>query len=178
MENKDTKNNEALKGLLKKWNKPIILFVGSGISKRYLKETYDWEGLLREICKKYLNENDYYVLRNYHDKDLVKIASSIEKMIYDKILLINNGHFTKTILSDDWIKLLEYSEKVLKRGENAPKDNLFKWCINKILDDDNAKSIKDDVKDEILEFKKLKIFVHSIITTNYDSLLKKNILKF
>nr|WP_322959161.1 SIR2 family protein [Mycoplasmopsis canis]WQQ12572.1 SIR2 family protein [Mycoplasmopsis canis] len=173
MANENTKNNETLKGLLKKWNKPIILFVGSGISKRYLKKAYTWEELLKEMCQKYLNENDYYVLKNYHDKDLVKIASSIEKMIYDKILLINNGHFTKTILSDDWRKLLEYWEKVLKRGENASKDNLFKWCINKILNERNNKSRKDDVEDEVLEFKKLNIFVHSIITTNYDFLLKE-----
>jgi len=81
-----------------KFNNHPVLFIGTGISLRYLNNSYTWDGLLSYISKELKdNEEFYFDLKyKYHSNgeyDYPKIATDLEAE-FDRILHENrNGKF-------------------------------------------------------------------------------------
>ena len=47
-----------------------VLFIGTGISLRYLKNSYTWDGLLHKISTELTDNEEYYLdLKSLHEKD-------------------------------------------------------------------------------------------------------------
>lgn len=72
---------ESLLGHLKKFPSPPYLFIGSGISRRYLG-LEDWAGLLRKLCE--IHGLDYGFLSTEAAGDLPQLATLIAKELQPK----------------------------------------------------------------------------------------------
>lgn len=137
-----------------------VLFIGAGISLRYLDGAYTWDGLLRKIASN-VNPNPRYYLDlkascmdNHQKIDFTKIATYLEKAFNENI---KNSQDPELIKIND-----EYYENMMK----GVKVSQFKLYVSKLL---QQYKLKDNVEAEVLEFIKMRKNVGSVITTNYDS---------
>jgi hypothetical protein len=153
-------------------NYPIV-FIGSGISKRYLQGYPTWEELLNEYWKKTNQEIDFYnylitIKERYkntiHDdadldhKIYTEAASKIENdfnRLFRENLITLDGLDAKRVFSED-ISPFKYS--VCQRFSNV--------------------SLKPDVDhEELNSFKILLKKAKMIITTNYDAFIEHLLLE-
>lgn len=135
-----------------------ILFIGSGFTKRYINGP-SWEELLKILANNCpCIDKDFAYYKQIHKGDLKKIGS------------IFSDFYHKYAWGDGRDKFPEeyFSPKY-------PKDIYFKYEISRILSElvDNKDNIygSEELNREIEAFKK--IAAHSIITTNYDTLVEK-----
>ncbi|EJD6038259.1 SIR2 family protein [Morganella morganii] len=149
-------------------NYPIV-FVGSGISKRYLKNFPKWDGLLEEYWAKITdNSNNFYnylnrlkkeYQENYADetdlnhKIYTEAASYIEEKFND---LFNEGAITL----DGLTAKIVFSERI------SP----FKYSLCQKF---SSLELRDDIdEDEFKSFKKFLKKAKMIVTTNYDPFIE------
>lgn len=134
-----------------------ILFIGSGLSRRYFNAP-SWEELLKIMAEKCpLIDKDFaYYKQSY--KDLIKIGSVFAELYKEWAWSEGRNQFPKELFtesnnSDVYIKysISEYLQTLLE----------VNW-----IDD-----LDQDLKDEINSLKR--ISPHAIITTNYDYLIEK-----
>lgn len=145
-----------------------IIFIGAGISKRYLDDYPSWIDLLEKIWNE-VEKKDFYSELNLISDDLkktyidekdrefhvnIKIASFIENIIKEKH---NNGSFEIANLTpkDVYLNKINPLKKHLS--------NLFS----------NYKVIKNN-EDEIKEFRNMLKKARIILTTNYDTFIEDN----
>ncbi|MEC2074449.1 SIR2 family protein [Alkalihalophilus marmarensis] len=144
------------------FNNHPVLFIGTGISLRYLENTFTWDGLLSYISKELKGTNEFYYdlkykYRNNGEYDYPKIASELEAEFHKSLQDDRNGRFKH-------INDIFY--------ENIAKDiniSRFKIYITELL---KSYSIKTDKKAEVAELQKVRKNIGSIITTNYDTFIE------
>lgn len=137
-----------------------VLFVGTGLSLRYLENSFSWDELLKKICFELKGNNEFYydIKSNhcYHGKyKYDEIASDIENEFNSMLVADRNGKFKE-------INDLFYEN--MEKGINVSR---FKLFIAKIFED-----LKYRINPEITELKKVRKNISSIITTNYDCMLE------
>lgn len=155
-----------LDNLIEKNEFPII-FIGAGISKRYLENYPSWEQLLENLWKiandtniySYLNKVNESLKTQGIDNEFKRkfiantlVASAVEKEINNKFF---NDKLTIEGLSQ---------EDVYKSNISPFKKYLSNKFTNYV--------IKDELEQEINEFSKLLLKAQIIITTNYDTFLE------
>ncbi|MFD2602649.1 SIR2 family protein [Flavobacterium suzhouense] len=145
-----------------------VLFVGTGLSLRYLNNAFNWDELLKSACK-IVNDNEekYLDIKAKHIVDngvfnFPKIGSDVEQL-FNQFLTENRNGSLKDI-NDEYYKSIE-SGKPISR---------FKLYIASVL---KSLDIKSAQKEEIELLKQLKNNISAVITTNYDTLLE-NIIGF
>ncbi|MGS0534144.1 SIR2 family protein (plasmid) [Bacillus mycoides] len=139
-----------------------VLFVGTGLSLRYLENSFTWDGLLLYISNKIKGSNEfYYDLKSKYEKDgeydYTKIAKDLELEFNEVLKSDRNGEFK------------EINDQFYNNMENGIKISRFKLYISQILSD---YKIKDSQIHEISELKKVRKNIGSVITTNYDSFIE------
>lgn len=139
-----------------------VLFVGTGISLRYLSNSFTWDGLLKKIAYDLKENSEYYLdlksqCEEYGSYDFSRLASLLEKEFNENLIKDRNGKFKK--INDIFYKNME-------NGVNLSR---FKIYISIIFSELNLKSERQS---EIDEFKKSRKNIGSIITTNYDTLVE------
>ena len=139
-----------------------VLFIGAGISLRYLNNAYNWDGLLKHISFELTENIEFYLdikakCQKDDKYDYTLVASMLEVEFNDRLAKDRNGKFKE--INDIFYKEMD-KENNLSR---------FKIYISKLL---NTLSYNDDMKDEILELKKIRKNIGSVITTNYDELIE------
>lgn len=144
-----------------------ILFVGTGISLRYLKNSFTWDGLLSKIAFDLTGNPEYYydVKGQCHtnDKfDYLKIATIIETKFNLVLQEDRNGKFKH-------INDIFYDN--MQKGINVSR---FKIYISELF---SSLDFKEEMAEELKDLKKIRKNVGSIITTNYDGLIE-NIFEF
>ncbi|MBW9157672.1 hypothetical protein [Clostridium tagluense] len=160
-------SNSILDYLVEQNEFPII-FIGSGISKRYLKGYPSWIELLEVLWKESKLEGDFYAhLTKVRDelsqgRDVqeyildyevnIRVATEVEKAI--------NGLFSNDEISIDGINHKKVYEKKL-----SPLKSLI---CNKF----NSYSLLDEMKKEFELFKGMLSKAQIILTTNYDSFIE------
>lgn len=140
-----------------------VLFIGTGISLRYLKNSYTWNGLLKKIAFELTNNEEFYL-------DLKSKCYQDDTYQYEKIATRLEEEFNTLLSKDRNGKFKDINDIFY---ENMQKDiNLsrFKIYISQLLSD---LKFKDDMIDEINELKKIRKNISSIITTNYDMFIEK-----
>lgn len=139
-----------------------ILFVGSGMSKRYTTNDYSWKGLLIKCISQYEQEASrkyrWYVQKA---KNLIEFEED-EHLVYQHI---------GTMVEEDFN--LAYFEGKIDLSTEVP-DNVspLKSFICEIL---RIYNIKEEMRDEVDILKKLKEKMLTVITTNYDDFIEKDI---
>ncbi len=149
-------SDAAIRDLLLEFECQPILFIGSGISKRYFNAP-NWIDLLKEVYSMVPN-GDYtfdYLRQKFND-DAIEIGTAISNEIFEWAWKDGKNHFPSEMFSnksnrDDFLKYLiaEY----------------FRESTPEISEIDNK-----SLSDELTSFEEIR--PHAIITTNYDLFLE------
>lgn len=142
-----------------------VLFVGTGISMRYFRNSSTWEDLLKGIVVDYSgNEEHYYDIKarcqttGGRGYDYPKLGGLVEAEFNDISSKDRNGKYKE--INDAFYQLMRKGEQISR----------FKILISKIF---SKLEYKDGVEEELAELKKARKNVGSVITTNYDDLIEK-----
>lgn len=144
-----------------------VLFVGSGISKRYLYKYPNWNELLRLSFEK-VNPDPFYFQKNY---DQLSRSGLSDFEINTSLATIIENDFNAAFF-DRKIKLNIGNPKNptwAKRGISPYKMFLSSFFKKMTL------NRNPQLSEEIKKFRLLKNKVSAVITTNYDSFLEKEI---
>lgn len=141
-----------------------ILFIGTGVSLRYLENSYTWDGLLRHVAYELSGNYEYYLdLKSGSEVDgkydYTKIATDLEKRFNDDLQKDRNGKFKA--VNDIFYGLMEKDISCSR----------FKIYLSKLLKKTN---VKPEMQEEVSELKKIRKNIASIITTNYDQFIEEN----
>ena len=154
---------EKLESIFKNFNKPPVLFIGAGLSRRYLG-LGNWEMLLREMAA--LTKDNELAFEQYKRK---AVNSGYKVGEFQKIAeLIEND------LSDLWFEADKFKDSrdkyknLAKQGISPLKIEIAKYI------EESSLNINPDYSEEIDLLRKLgKKSIASIITTNYDTFLEE-----
>lgn len=140
-----------------------VLFIGTGMSLRYLENSYTWDGLLDFISFNLAKNHETYLDIKSHNFEngeyqFDKIASELESIFNCTLENDRNGEFKD-------INDIFYKNMV--DGKNISR---FKLYISKLLSECKLKS---EMQEEIDELKRVRKNISSIITTNYDQFVEK-----
>lgn len=133
-----------------------VLFVGSGMTKRYLGGP-DWLGLLREISRRAgLNDDRFNFLAQKGNNNNIQIGSLISEEIHAWAFAAGRNQFPA-----------EYFEA------GVDKDAFVKFLACEVMNEllNNLDDLTDDLKSELEAFRR--IGPHAIITTNFDAFLER-----
>lgn len=159
----------AIDDFIKKFTNYPVLFLGTGFSLRYLKNSYTWDGLLSKVCEDIWGDDEHYldIKASYSDGNgnyrYAPIASEIEQQFNDSLKEDRNGKFKD--INDIFYDTMRQERISVSR---------FKLYISKLLSNIDT---KEEVSQELQEFKQACRNVSSIITTNYDTFIE-NFLEF
>lgn len=147
------------------FNNYPVLFVGTGLSLRYLENSYSWDDLLKKVCVDFTNNDEFYydIKAKYNDENgyqFDKIASEIEKEFEEALKADRNGKFK--FINDIYYKNMQQGVCISR----------FKLYISHLFD-----KLKYRENDELEELQKAGKNISSIITTNYDCMLE-NLFEF
>lgn len=139
-----------------------VLFVGTGISLRYLKNSYTWEGLLKKISKELKGNDEFFLdLKSQSEKsgsyDYCYIATRLET------------EFNKSVSEDRNGKFKHLNDIFYENMTNGTNISRFKLYISEILSDTE---LRDGVATELASLVKARKNISSIITTNYDTFIE------
>lgn len=156
-----------IKQFISKFKNHPILFVGTGMSLRYLENSYSWNGLLERISYDISGNDEHYLdlkSQNYINGqyDYSKIAGILEKEFNAFLQENRDGKFKD-------INDVFYAN--MRNNKNISK---FKIYISRLLSDI---TYKNDIQNELDILKKVRKNIGSIITTNYDTMIE-NIFEF
>lgn len=139
-----------------------VLFIGTGISLRYLKNSHTWDGLLGKIAEELTGNPEYYL-------DIKAKCYINGKFDFLKIATILEEDFNKHLGEDRNGKFKEINDFFYQKMANGVHISRFKIYISKIF---STLEYKEDKEDELKEFKKIRKNIGSVITTNYDGLIE------
>lgn len=139
-----------------------VLFIGTGMSLRYIKNSFTWDALLKHIAFELTGSNEYYYdIKSKYENDrgynYPKIATEVERDFNEAVKKDRKGKFSK--INDIFYENME-------KGVNISR---FKLYISDLL---NGYELKEEKHDEIIELKKIRKNIGSVITTNYDSFIE------
>lgn len=132
-----------------------VLFVGSGMTKRYLGGP-DWLGLLREVSRRAgLSDDRFNFLAQKGNNNPIQIGSLVSEEIHAWAFAAGRNQFPA-----------EYFEA------GIDKDAFVKFLACEVMNEllPNLDGLTGDLKTELGSFKK--IGPHAIITTNFDAFLE------
>ncbi|HBK4620408.1 TPA: SIR2 family protein, partial [Klebsiella michiganensis] len=139
-----------------------VLFIGAGVSLRYLNNSHTWDGLLKYIAFELKGNNEFYLdikaecqVDGKYNYSL--IATKLEKAFNQALGEDRNGKFKE---------INDYFYAEMERENNLSR---FKIYISKLV---GSLDYREDKKEELAELKKIRKNVGSVITTNYDGLVE------
>lgn len=142
---------ESLLAHLKKFPSPPYLFIGSGMSRRYMG-LEDWPGLLRKLCE--IHNLDYGYLSTEAEGDLPQLASLIAKELQPKWWKEDRYKASR----EAYMKIAVDSESALK-------------IETTLYLKENAKlTTSPELIAELELFKK--VVADGVVTTNWDNLIE------
>lgn len=160
----------SLDSIVKNNHYPII-FVGSGMSKRYLNDSPTWSNLLEEYWNKLKKSQNFY--SHLHEineefEDGYKSRDEINYLTFKKLGTELEEEF-KDEFYDGRIKVKDLSIKEAQQKNLSP----FKFDLANRF---SSKDKKDDLdQEEFSLFSKMLQKARMIVTTNYDPLIEDTI---
>ena len=140
-----------------------ILFIGTGFSLRYLENSYTWDGLLKHICFELTDNNETFL-------DIKSNCQNTDSSYnYEKIATTIENLFNETLKSNRSGKFKDINDEFYEKMDSGINLSRFKIYIAKTF---NKLSYIPLKADELIELKKTRKNIGSIITTNYDGLIE------
>lgn len=145
-----------------RFNNHPVLFIGTGVSLRYLEDTFTWDGLLEYISRELKGNDEYYYDLKYDNQlngeyNYPMIATKLE------------AEFDATLKGDRHGKFKDVNDIFYSNIPKGINISRFKIFITELL---KNYSIKEEKKDEVAELQKVRKNIGSIITTNYDTFIE------
>lgn len=157
---------QKIKDILLEHSTVPILFIGAGISRRYIG-LENWEGLLRIMANKSITSDYAYDMYMQKAKNIGFDIGSYQKVAE----LIGNDLIEKWYTDDEFKDVREEYKEDIKSGTSPLKIEIAKYIK------DNSNHILDSIREEVDLLKEVsKKSIAGVITTNYDLLLE-NIIK-
>lgn len=145
---------------IKQKNQFPIIFIGSGITKRYFKNAPDWQTLLLSIWKEVDTQDNFYKenykLRKDYGDDTFKINVELAEVLSNKY---NDAFYDQKVKLDN-LSLKDAFDKHI---------DPFKQRIANVF---SSLEPKDGLEDEKEAFSKMLVKARMVITTNYDSFIE------
>lgn len=147
-----------INSFVSKFHTHPVLFIGTGMSIRYLEESFTWRGLLERVMTDLDgNDEEFYNIHSHCKGNYPLMASEIER-IFNKILEKDrNGKFK--FVNDAFFEAIR----------NGADYSRFKIYLNTLL---SGGKLKPEMAEEIKVLKTIRKNISSIITTNYDNLIE------
>lgn len=147
---------------IKQKNQFSIIFIGSGITKRYFKNAPDWQTLLLNIWKEVDTQDNFY-RENYklgkeYAEDAFKINVKLAEILSNKY---NDAFY------DQRVKLNNLSLRDAYKKHVDP----FKQRIANAF---SSLESQDGFDDEKVAFSKMLVKARMVITTNYDAFIENS----
>lgn len=139
-----------------------ILFVGTGVSLRYLAESYRWDALLKKIAFELSGNNEYYL-------DLKSQSQVNGSFRYELIATQLELSFTEALVKDRNGKFKEVNDRFYQHMEAGRNISRLKIYIAILLE---SVQTKPEMSAELAELKKIGKNIGSIVTTNYDKFIE------
>ncbi|MDN5063200.1 SIR2 family protein [Aliarcobacter butzleri] len=152
-----------IKEFISKYKNHPILFVGTGVSLRYLKNSFSWDGLLSYISFELTNDEEFYL-------DLKAKCFKNGKYNFEEIANLLEKEFNLQLSKDRDGKFKNINDRFYQSMRNGLNLSRFKIFISDIL---SSLEIKEEKQEELELLKKIRKNIGSIITTNYDMLIEK-----
>ena len=152
-----------IKEFISKYKNHPILFVGTGVSLRYLKNSFSWDGLLSYISFKLTNDEEFYL-------DLKAKCFKNGKYNFEEIANLLEKEFNLQLSKDRGGKFKNINDRFYQSMKDGINLSRFKIFISDIL---SSLEIKEEKQEELELLKKIRKNIGSIITTNYDMLIEK-----
>src|SRR5690606_7511148 len=105
-----------IKEFVGKFKNHPVLFVGTGLSLRYLNNAYNWDGILKTICNKVYNDDEKYLdlkAKYIIDNgvfDFPQIGGEIEKDFNTFLQNDRNGEYKH--INDQYYELLTNGKRI------------------------------------------------------------------
>lgn len=138
-----------------------IVFIGSGISKRYTTNDYNWE----ELLKKCISEYDDPVSKYKEYEEIVKKEYGSDLHDHELYQMVGT-QIERDFNINYWQKNIELSSTIDK--DISP----LKQYITELL---GEYKIKKEMGEELSIFKELREKMITVITTNFDKFLEETI---
>ncbi|HCT9980998.1 TPA: hypothetical protein OUD88_001025, partial [Enterobacter hormaechei] len=150
-----------------------IVFIGSGVSKRYLQNYPTWEELLLEYWKQTNPDVDFYnyllgIKEKY--KQTTDNESDLSHKIYTEAATKIENDFNK-MFTENTLQVRDLDARRVFTENISP----FKFSICQRFSETNLK--KEINKEELESFKLLLKKAKMIITTNYDAFIEELLLE-
>lgn len=157
-----------IKEFVQRFQNHPILFMGTGMSLRYLKNSYSWENLLKRISEDISGNS-------FHFQDLKNQVFSNESKTYDyaeiaTILekeLDNEAAYVSGADKPSYIN--EINDVYYSTMEDGVHASRLKIYISQLL---SSLEYREEMVNEINQLKKTRKNIACIITTNYDKLIE------
>lgn len=151
------------------FDKPPILIIGSGMSKRYLSNFKDWEGLLQSVADRIGIEKRAYIAYHHKAEDgsgeygpLPELATILRQVLLDGL---SEGDINAEEL------FTEHELRMYDEGTDPFKILIASEVSNYTIIDDNH------IREELAGLRYLVNTVPAVITTNYDCFLEGELFK-
>ncbi|NLT37294.1 MAG: SIR2 family protein [Methanomassiliicoccus sp.] len=152
------------------FDKPPILLIGSGITRRYLKNSPDWKGLLQIIANRMeINEGRLVAFRHTARHNCIPEIGEYPRLATELNLYLNEEIKSGRIDPQRLFNEKEYD--LFIKGINPIKIIASSALEDLEMTDDES------LLDEINIFKKLVDIIPCIVTTNYDCLIEDAIFE-
>ncbi|WP_232246892.1 SIR2 family protein [Serratia plymuthica] len=139
-----------------------VLFIGAGVSLRYLNNSHTWDGLLKHIAFELKGNNEFYL-------DIKAECQIDGKYNYALIATKLERAFNKSLGEDRNGKFKDINDIFYAEMERENNLSRFKIYISKIVE---ILNYREEKKEELAELKKIRKNIGSVITTNYDGLIE------
>jgi len=139
-----------------------VLFIGTGISLRYLENSFTWDGLLSKIAFELKGNIEYYL-------DIKSQCQKDGKYQFDVIASKLEQEFNSTLMGDRNGKFKEINDLFYSFMAGNINMSRFKIYIATLF---KGLKIRPEMEEELAVFKKVRKNIGSIITTNYDTLIE------
>ncbi|PAU93844.1 SIR2 family protein [Aliifodinibius salipaludis] len=143
-----------------------VLFIGTGMSLRYLKNSYDWNDLLKKVCRDFKGNDEYYL----DIKSECEHKDSEGEYNFPKIATIIEEDFNNYLKNNRSGKFEEINDIFYEEMEDGNNISRFKIYLSKIL---SEVELKEEKKEEIDKLRQIRKNIASIVTTNYDSFIEE-----
>lgn len=141
-----------------------VLFIGTGMSLRYLENSFTWDGLLKYICNEFSENDEHYLdIKSRHYEN--------NTYLYDSIATDIEQEFNAFLQTPEQRngKFKDINDYFYAQMANNINISRFKIYISKLF---NQLKFKDSVSNEISSLKRARKNISSIITTNYDQMIE------
>lgn len=160
---------EVILNKIKRSPAPPFLFIGSGISQRYLG-TPTWEGLL-EYFSEMINGDEFSYHMYFDEANRFNSNNGILPKVAE---LLESDFNRKWFREDCFIKSRQNYKNLVKQGVSP-----FKIEISNYIESESNKSFVADLIDEINLLREVgNRSLGGIITTNYDCLMERILKKY